>query len=110
MAEATTLTHTAPKSGVLWLMRAFGWRQGRTVAAAYRTRLDPRDESARLILDDLARYCRAGATSFVAGDPHQTAFNEGARDAFLHVVEMVGLKPSDFPLDLPDGSASIADR
>jgi hypothetical protein len=32
----------------------------------------------------------------VAGDPHQTAFNEGARDVFLHVAEMCGLVPADF--------------
>ena len=99
MAETTL--RPAPTGGALWLMRAFGWRRGRAVAAAYRTRLDPNDATARLILDDLARYCRAGATSFIAGDPHQTAFNEGARDAFLHVIEMIGLRPADFPLDLP---------
>ena len=77
------------------------------MAAAYR-KLGIRDETARLILDDLARYCRVGATSFVAGDPHQTAFNEGSRDAFLHVIEMIGLSPSDLPLDLPARSESIA--
>jgi hypothetical protein len=102
MVDATMTARAAPKGGALWLMRAFGWRRARSVAAAYRALLDPQDEQARLILDDLARYCRAGATSFVAGDPHQTAFNEGARDAFLHVVEMIGLRPSDLPLDLPE--------
>jgi hypothetical protein len=102
MAETATMRRAAPKGGALWLMRAFGWWRARSVAAAYRALLDPKDEQARLVLDDLARYCRAGATSFVAGDPHQTAFNEGARDAFLHVVEMIGLKPSDLPLDLPE--------
>lgn len=96
------MTRAAPKGGALWLMRAFGWRRARSVAAAYRALLDPKDEQARLILDDLARYCRAGSTSFIAGDPHQTAFNEGARDAFLHVIEMIGLQPSDLPLDLPE--------
>jgi hypothetical protein len=104
MADAGVQVRAAPKGGVLWLMRAFGWRRARSVAAAYRRLLDPKDDAARLILDDLARYCRAGATSFVAGDPHQTAFNEGARDAFLHVVEMIGLEPSDLPLDLPERS------
>ena len=105
MADATMAGHALPKSGALWLMRAFGWRRARSVAAAYRALLDPKDERARCIIDDLARYCRAGATSFVAGDPHQTAFNEGARDAYLHVIEMIGLQPSDLPLDLPERNA-----
>lgn len=84
------------KPGVQWLARAFGNARGQSVAASYRTTLDPRFEPARLVLADLARYCRVGETSFVAGDPHQTAFNEGARDVFLHVAEMIGLKPEDF--------------
>lgn len=85
------------KPGVQWLARAFGRARGQGVAASYRATLDPRSETARLVLADLARYCRVGETSFVAGDPHQTAFNEGARDVFLHVAEMIGLRPEDFP-------------
>lgn len=50
----------------------------------------------KLMLRDLAAYCRVGASSFVAGDPHQTAFNEGTRDVFLHVAEMAGVRPEDF--------------
>jgi hypothetical protein len=52
-------------------------------------------DDGRRVLEDLARYCRFGATSFVAGDPHETAFNEGARDVFLHIVEMAGLAPTE---------------
>jgi hypothetical protein len=83
------------KPGALWLARAFGPAQARAVAAAYREKLGGADEAARLLLADLARYCRVGQTSFVAGDPHQTAFNEGARDAYLHIVEMIGLEPGE---------------
>jgi hypothetical protein len=85
------------KPGIEWLGRLFGWPRAGRVAHAYRSRLDPDDQEARLILADLAHYCRAGHTSFVAGDPHQTAFNEGARDVFLHVVELSGLTPTDIP-------------
>ncbi len=85
------------KAGVQWLLRLSGAARGRRTAMAYRARLSPDDAAARLILADLATYCRAGQTSFVPGDPHQTAFNEGARDAFLHIAELAGLKPADFP-------------
>lgn len=85
------------KPGIEWLGRLFGWPRAARVAHAYRSRLNPDDQETRLILADLAHYCRAGHTSFVAGDPHQTAFNEGARDVFLHIVELSGLAPNDIP-------------
>lgn len=80
-------------AGLQWLRNAFGTR-GPSVATAYRNLFGNRAGDARLVLDDLARYCRAGTTSFVANDPHQTAFNEGARDVFLHIVELAGLDPA----------------
>ena len=83
------------RAGTRWLEAAFG-RAAPEVAAAYRSRLDPGSAEARRVLADLARYCRVGRSSFVAGDPHQTAFNEGARDVFLHVAEMLRLAPADF--------------
>ena len=81
------------KAGLIWLANAFGAKRGAAVAHAYRNVFAAGE--GRLVLDDLARYCRAGTTSFVAGDPHQTAFNEGARDAFLHIAELAGLTPAD---------------
>lgn len=85
------------KTGVLWLLRSAGERESRAIAAAFRHRIGDDSEEAKLILADLARYCRIGQTSFVPGDPHQTAFNEGGRDVFLHIVELAGLKPGDLP-------------
>lgn len=82
------------KRAVEWLFNAHG-RQAKPVAAAYRDLLAT--PAGKLILRDLAAYCRVGASSFAAGDPHQTAFNEGARDVFLHVAEMAGIRPDDFP-------------
>ena len=84
------------KAGISWLLRIHGSRRARRVVAAYRQCLSSEDAPARLVLSDLAHYCRAGQSSFVASDPHQTAFNEGARDVFLHVAEMCGLGPQDF--------------
>ncbi|MGB8275367.1 MAG: hypothetical protein WCF16_08895 [Alphaproteobacteria bacterium] len=65
------------------------------MAASYRRLLGSDSPDGRLVMADLARYCRVHATSFAAGDPHQTAFNEGARDAFLHIAEMAGLSPQE---------------
>jgi hypothetical protein len=81
------------KSGIEWLFNAHG-RRARPVAAAYRDLLATAE--GKLVLRDLAAYCRVGLSSFAAGDPHQTAFNEGARDVFLHVAEMAGLTSEDF--------------
>lgn len=83
------------KAGIGWLMRLHGRARGRRVAAAYRD-IFVDEARARLVLSDLAHYCRVGQSSFIAGDPHQTAFNEGARDVFLHIAEMSGVTPLDF--------------
>ena len=82
------------KRAIEWLFNAHG-RQAKPVAAAYRELLATPE--GKLMLRDLAAYCRVGQSSFVAGDPHQTAFNEGARDVFLHIAEMANLRPGDFP-------------
>jgi hypothetical protein len=83
-------------AGLAWLLRLHGARRARRVAEAYRRHLAAESAGARLILSDLAHYCRVGRSSFVPGDSHQTAFNEGARDVFLHLAEMCGLDPADF--------------
>ncbi len=50
-------------------------------------------ETGKKILKDLALYCKFNETSFIPEDPCATAFNEGARDAFLHILEMLHLDP-----------------
>jgi hypothetical protein len=85
------------KPGTRWLLSVNRSREARQVASAYREHLGNESAAARRILVDLARYCRVGQSSFVPGDPHQTAFNEGARDVFLHIAELCGLRPEDFP-------------
>lgn len=85
------------KAGVQWLLRLFGPRRAEGVATAYRRALGPNSLDGQLILADLAHYCRLAQSSFVPGDPGQTAFNEGARDVFLHVAELIGITPRDFP-------------
>lgn len=91
------------KRAIEWLFNAHG-RHAKPVAAAYRELLATPE--GKLVLRDLAAYCRVGASSFAAGDPHQTAFNEGARDVFLHVAEMAGLRPDDFQQLTVNGDVS----
>lgn len=50
-------------------------------------------EQGRQILKDLALYCKFNETSFTPEDPYTTAFNEGARDTFLHILEMLHISP-----------------
>ncbi len=50
-------------------------------------------QQGKLILKDLALYCKFNETSFTPEDPYATAFNEGARDAFLHILEMLHMDP-----------------
>jgi hypothetical protein len=74
------------------------WGDGRAVlraAGAYRDTLGAGSPQARLVLDDLARLCFAATTTFVPGDPVMTAFNEGKRSVFLHILEAAGVKPAD---------------
>lgn len=86
-------------SAIDWLRATFGQgRRARDVANAYRAVFDTPD--GRRVLADLAAYCNVNASSFTPGDPHRTAFNEGARDTFNHVVECAGLKPADVAREL----------
>lgn len=86
-------------SALDWLRNTFGpGRRAADVAHAYRFVFALPE--GRRVLADLAAYCNVNASSFAPGDPHRTAFNEGARDAWNHVVECAGLKPADVAREL----------
>ncbi len=52
-------------------------------------------EFSQVILRDLACYCHFNQTSFMPNAPEYTAFNEGARDVFLHILEMMNKEPQN---------------
>lgn len=79
------------KNGLKWLFAVFGQAKAKEATEAWNTVFDMEDARARMILKDLASYCNFTSSSFVANDAHQTAFNEGARDVFLHILEMSNL-------------------
>ncbi|XWO13721.1 putative phage protein [Candidatus Hepatincola sp. Pdp] len=83
------------KNGLTWLIHAFGANKGSKIAASWKSIFNIQDESSRQVLQDLAAYCNMYNSSFVVNDSHHTAFNEGARDVFLHILEMANLTLED---------------
>lgn len=87
------------RRGWRWLHNAWGRVTGQAVAEAYVRKLGgAKDIDAGLIIKDLARYCNVANSSFSAKDPTgiAMAFNEGQRDVFNHIAELIGLDPTEF--------------
>lgn len=63
-----------------------------------------------LVLRDLARFCGVLETSVMAGDPHMTAFNEGKRAAFLHIIERLRWNERDILKMAESRTAARADN
>lgn len=43
------------------------------------------------VLQDLMHFCKYRDSTFVSGDPHATAFNEGMRRVALRVVKFLNM-------------------
>lgn len=84
------------KRAAAWLANTWTAERAPDVANAYRIALGREAPAGRLVLADLARYCHALETTFVAGDPHQTALNEGRRDVLNHILELLDVQADDF--------------
>jgi hypothetical protein len=84
------------KRGAAWLANTWTSERAPDVAQAYRIALGREAPAGRLVLADLARYCHALESTFVAGDPHATALNEGRRDVLNHVLELIDIRAEDF--------------
>jgi hypothetical protein len=54
---------------------------------AYRRTFNTPD--GQIVLDDLKKRFAFGTTTFVSGDPHASAFNEGQRAAVLLIARML---------------------
>ncbi len=50
-----------------------------------------RGVSARIVLDDLSRFCHANKTVHVVGDTHGTAQLEGRRQVWLRIQQALNL-------------------
>lgn len=43
------------------------------------------------VLKDLVQFCKYRDSTFVAGDPHATAFNEGMRRVALRIIKFLNM-------------------
>lgn len=83
-------------SALAWLRNAWGHRpptEQEQLAKAYRRLLESRD--GQRIVADLARYTNVLNSSYAPGDAHQTLFNEGQRDVYLHIMGMARLSDDE---------------
>ncbi len=79
------------RNGVFWIKSLFK-NKSKDANLAWRAVLgDQSNKDINYVLHDLSVYCNVRKTSFVPKDEYQTAFNEGARDVFLHIIEMANL-------------------
>ena len=79
-------------SALAWLRNAWGHKpaaEQEALVKAYRRIAESRD--GQRVLLDLARYANVLNSSYAPGDAHQTLFNEGQRDVYLHIMSMAGV-------------------
>jgi len=62
---------------------------------AYRLVFNPDNQFTRVVLKDLARFCRASESTFDA-DPRLHAVKEGRREVFLRIAKHLDLDTKDF--------------
>lgn len=79
------------RNGTKWLNNLWGQDKAKEVQKAWKFVFNKDKEEVKTILKDLAIYCNVYKSSFARDSKEQTAFNEGARDVFLHIMEMISL-------------------
>lgn len=57
-------------------------------------------ENGKLVLEDLKKYAYYDRGTFVFGDPHATAKNEGRREVVLSILYMLDVKSSEAWADM----------
>lgn len=63
------------------------------------------------VVEDLAAVCRAEATTFAPGDPYLTAYQEGMRSAYLHLMELIRLAESGLTIrETDDGRTEFTNH
>jgi len=85
---------------VQWLMAKWGAKRAVRVQEAYRRIF--RGEDAEYVLADLADFCKANESTFVAGSPDLSAHLEGARRVYLHIASMLDMDARAIPKPPPE--------
>lgn len=82
------------KAVISWL-RANYLRENtqQTVAKDFKATFN--SQSAERVLEDLRRFTHVYDTTHVSGDSHATAINEGKRQVYLHIVNMLEVAPEE---------------
>jgi hypothetical protein len=79
---------TATETVVNWYEKARGFLKLRQLA--YLRALDPQTESGRMVLEDLAKFCRANDTTFMP-DQRLSDVLVGRREVWLRIQEHLRL-------------------
>ncbi len=66
-------------------------RDAEVVAGCYQVVLGSEGQAVVTVLEDIARVGLMGQTTFVPGDPHLSAFNEGKRALALYILGRAGV-------------------
>lgn len=64
-------------------------------------------EDGKQVLAHLCRNCFLTQTTFVAGDPHQTAMNEGSRRVVLSIIRQLNMDEKDLLKQIEEQSNEI---
>jgi hypothetical protein len=74
-----------------WLRKQYGAVSAqKAVVADYKKRMD-----AGKMLEDLARFCCVYDTTYDPRDPEAIKVNEGKRQVYIHIVEMMSLSDDE---------------
>lgn len=79
------------RNGITWLNNLWGRNKSKEALKAWQYVFNKDNPEVQKVLKDLSVYCNFYNTSFNSSSKEQTAFNEGARDVFLHIIEMISL-------------------
>lgn len=91
-----------PPPAALWLLKQYE-TPGRAIAVAgcfFRT-FNAKD--GETVLEDLRRFCHIYDTTAAPGrdgvDVHQSLINEGRRQAYLHMIGLLGVSEADLKIE-----------
>lgn len=79
------------RSVVDWIRRHYGPGERVPLLRAYH---DVFEKSGGPVLEDLRRFCYVYDTTHVPGDPAASNINEGKRQTYIHIVQMLETQPS----------------
>jgi hypothetical protein len=65
---------------------------------SYKAVFNKENRAVRVVLADLARYCRANKPTFSGEESHKAAFLEGRRDVMNRIMEQLNVSENDLRL------------